>query len=85
MTKASHTGSAAFTGGNARVALLPLPMNNTTFEPLWEDTKALFTAVSAMVRDRRILAASVVREGGAPRRYAVWRSATPSVFSLLPV
>lgn len=65
MTKASHTGSAAFTGGNARVALLPLPMNNTTFEPLWEDTKALFTAVSAMVRDRRILAASVVREGGA--------------------
>ncbi len=65
MTKASLTGSAAFKKAGSRVVLIQLPINNETLLPEWKGAKALFSKICAMVQNRNILAASVVREGGA--------------------
>lgn len=65
VTKASKTVSAAFKKSGSTVVLLPLPVDSETALPLWDDASALFTSVSEKVADGKILAASVVREGGA--------------------
>ncbi len=64
MTKASHTGTAAFQRAGSRVYLIPLP---TTADgmPDYEGARELYAAVVPAIRDKRILSASVVREGGA--------------------
>lgn len=65
MTKASITGSAAFKNAGSRVVLINLPVNSETLLPEWDGAKALFSKICSMVQSRKILAASVVREGGA--------------------
>ena len=64
MTKASHTGTAAFQRAGSRVYLIPLP---TTADgmPDYEGARELYAALVPTIRDGRILSASVVREGGA--------------------
>ncbi len=64
MTKASHTGSAAFRKADSLVALLPLPVVEETRLPDWEKTRVLYDEVSKLVRFGAVNAASVVREGG---------------------
>ena len=65
MAKASLTGSVAFRKAGSRVVLIKMPVNNQTLLPEWKAAKALFSKVCSMVQNREILAASVIREGGA--------------------
>lgn len=64
MTKASITGSAAFSKAGSRVVMLPLPIDIQTLLPDWGKTKLLFDTVSKMVRNKIFTAVSVVDEGG---------------------
>ena len=64
-TKASKTVSSIFKKSGSRVALLHLPVDDETLLPDWDNAAAFLNRVSEMVADGRILAASVVREGGA--------------------
>ncbi len=64
MTKASHTGSAAFRKAGSLVAFLPLPVDGSTHLPDWPRVRVLFDEVAKLVQFGVITAASVVREGG---------------------
>ena len=65
VTNASKTISAQFKGNGNTVKLLPLPIDEKSGLPNYEKAMALMVDVSKAVRDGRILAASVVKEGGA--------------------
>ena len=65
MTKASHTGSAAFRKAGSLVAFLPLPVNRDTRLPDWAAVRVLLDEVAKLVQFGVINAASVVQEGGA--------------------
>lgn len=64
-TKASKTVSSIFKKSGSRVVLLHLPVDSETLLPDWDKATTFLNRVSEMVSDGRILAASVVREGGA--------------------
>ena len=65
MSKASKTVSAAFKHNGSAVQLLPLPVDETSGMPDYEKAMALMMRVYEGVRSGKILAASVVKEGGA--------------------
>ena len=65
MTKASKTVSAEFKKSGSKVIYVPIPENKETLLPDWEKLKAMYRAVYALMNDGKVLAASVVREGGA--------------------
>ena len=64
-TRASKTVSSIFKKSGSRVVLLHLPVDAETLLPDWDQATDFLNRVSEMVSDGRILAASVVREGGA--------------------
>ena len=64
MTKASHTGTAAFQKEGSLVAFLPLPVDAQTLLPDWPRVRVLFDEVAKLVQFGVVSAASVVREGG---------------------
>ena len=64
-TRASKTVSSIFKKSGSRVVLLHLPVDAETLLPDWDHATDFLNRVSEMVSDGRILAASVVREGGA--------------------
>ena len=65
MTKASKTTSAEFKKSGSKVVYIPLPEDKATGLPAWEELKKVYKAIYALANDGKILAASVVREGGA--------------------
>ena len=65
MTKASKTISAEFKKSGSKVVYIPLPEDKATGLPAWEELKKVYKAIYALANDGKILAASVVREGGA--------------------
>ena len=65
MTKASHTGSAAFQKAGNKIVLIPLPMNSETELPEFVSAKFLNSAIARLVREKKILSSAVVKEGGA--------------------
>lgn len=65
MSEASKTVSAQFKRNNSTVKMLPLPVVEKTGMPDYEKAMALMVSVYEGVRDGRILAASVIKEGGA--------------------
>ena len=65
MTKASKTISAEFKKSGSKVVYIPLPEDKATGLPAWEELKKVYKAIYALANDSKILAASVVREGGA--------------------
>lgn len=65
MTKASKTISAEFKKSGSKVVYIPLPEDKATGLPAWEELKKVYKAIYAFANDGKILAASVVREGGA--------------------
>lgn len=65
MTKASKTISAEFKKSGSKVVYIPLPEDKATGLPAWEEFKKVYKAIYALANDGKILAASVVREGGA--------------------
>ena len=64
MTKASQTGTAAFQKSGSLVAFLPLPVDEDTRLPRWQQARDLLEQVSRLVRFGAVNAASVVGEGG---------------------
>ena len=64
MTRASQTGSAAFTQPDSRVVLLPLPEDADGL-PDYEKARILYREVTEQVQNGTIRSASVVKEGGA--------------------
>ena len=65
MSEASKTVSAQFKRAGSQVKLLPLPVDESTGLPDFERAMELMVKVYKGVRDGKILAASVVKEGGA--------------------
>ena len=65
MTKASRTISAAFKKAGSRVLYVPAPEDKETGMPNWEKLKAMYNAVYALLEEKQVLSASVLREGGA--------------------
>lgn len=65
MTKASKTISAEFKKSGSKVVYIQLPEDKATGLPAWEELKKVYKAIYALANDGKILAASVVREGGA--------------------
>ena len=65
MSEASKTVSAQFKRAGSQVKLLPLPVDESTGLPDFERAMELMVKVYNGVRDGKILAASVVKEGGA--------------------
>ncbi|MDD6620836.1 MAG: phosphoribosylformylglycinamidine synthase [Eubacteriales bacterium] len=65
MSEASKTVSAQFKRTGSTVKLLPLPVDEASGLPDYEKAMALMVSVSEGVRNGKILAASVVKEGGA--------------------
>lgn len=65
MTKASKTISAEFKKSGSKIVYIPLPEDKATGLPAWEELKKVYKAIYALANDGKILAASVVREGGA--------------------
>ena len=65
MSKASKTVSAKFKKTGSTVKLLPVPVDENSGLPDYEKTMALMMSVYEGVRNGKILAASVVKEGGA--------------------
>ena len=65
ITKASKTISAEFKKSGSKVVYIPLPEDKATGLPAWEELKKVYKAIYALANDGKILAASVVREGGA--------------------
>lgn len=70
MTKASKTISAEFKKSGSKVVYIPLPEDKATGLPAWEELKKVYKAIYALANDGKILAASVVREGGAAANVA---------------
>lgn len=65
MTKASHTGSAAFKKAGSKVYLVKLPVDDETLLPVWDKAKTLYALVAQLVQNNTLKAVSVVGEGGA--------------------
>lgn len=65
ITSAAKTGSAALKKTDSKIVLLQLPIDQESLMPDFKRAKELFNKVSNMVANGRILAASVVKEGGA--------------------
>lgn len=65
MSEASKTVSAKFKRAGSAVKLLPLPVDESSGLPDFEKAMKLMTDVYLDVRNGKILAASVVKEGGA--------------------
>ena len=65
MTKASKTISAEFKKSGSKVVYIPFPEDKATGLPAWEELKKVYKTIYALANDGKILAASVVREGGA--------------------
>ena len=65
MTKASRTVSAAFREAGNEVVLFPVPEDPKTLLPDWAALRRYYACLFRMAKSGRILAASVVREGGA--------------------
>lgn len=65
MTKASRTISAAFKKAGSCVLYVPAPEDKETGMPHWEKLKAMYKAVYALLEEKQVLSASVLREGGA--------------------
>ncbi len=65
MSEASKTVSSQFKRTGSQVKLLPLPVDNNTGLPDFEKAMSLMVSVYEGVRSGKILAASVVKEGGA--------------------
>lgn len=64
MSEASKTASAQFRRAGSTVKLLPLPVDEGTGMPDFEKASELMASVYSGVRNGKILAASVVKEGG---------------------
>ncbi len=64
MTKASGTVSAEFKKVGSRVIYVPVPEEKESLMPDWEGLKSMYGAVYKLMRQNKVLAASVVREGG---------------------
>ena len=64
MTKASKTLSAALQKAGSRVAAFPLPEDNGTLLPKWEELPAWYDKIRTLIENQSILSASVVKEGG---------------------
>ena len=65
MTKASKTVSAEFKKAGSTVLFVPVPEDVKTAMPQWNRLKDMYRAVFALMREGKILSASVLREGGA--------------------
>lgn len=65
MTKASKTVSAEFKKAGSKVIYVPVPENKETLMPKWDELKAMYNAVYALMEEGKVLSASVVKEGGA--------------------
>ncbi|MGN1456754.1 MAG: phosphoribosylformylglycinamidine synthase, partial [Acutalibacteraceae bacterium] len=65
MTKASKTISAEFKKSGSKVIYVPVPEDKESLLPDWEKLKSMYNAVYNLMKDNKVLAASVVREGGA--------------------
>ena len=65
MTKASKTMTAALQKAGSALYLLPLPVDESSMLPKWDEAKALFEAVYRLAEGKKVLSVSVVREGGA--------------------
>ncbi|GHU81427.1 phosphoribosylformylglycinamidine synthase [Clostridia bacterium] len=65
MTKASKTISAEFKRENSAVYYVPVPEDKETKLPNWAKLTEMYTAIYKLINDGKVLAAGVVREGGA--------------------
>ena len=65
MTKASKTISAEFKKSGSKVIYVPVPEDKESLLPDWEKLKSMYNAVYNLMKDNKVLSASVVREGGA--------------------
>ena len=65
MTKASKTISAEFKKPNSKVIYIPVPEDKKALLPDWDKLKEMYKAVYALMNDGKVLAASVIKEGGA--------------------
>ncbi|MDR1205044.1 MAG: phosphoribosylformylglycinamidine synthase, partial [Peptococcaceae bacterium] len=63
-TQASHAVSADFKQPGSFAVFLPLPVDSASHLPVWARVKALYERIYALCQAGRVLAASVVREGG---------------------
>jgi phosphoribosylformylglycinamidine synthase len=70
MTKASKTISAAFAHTDDEVYLLPIPEDEKTKLPDWDKLKKYYSSVVSLIEQGVIVAASVVKEGGAGAQVA---------------
>jgi phosphoribosylformylglycinamidine synthase len=62
--QASRAVSADFKQPGSYAVFLPLPVDPASHLPAWERVKALYERIHALCQAGRVLAASVVREGG---------------------
>ena len=65
MTEASKTGSALFSKAGSKVVMLDIPVNEESGLPEYDKAMALMMRVYEGVRSKKVLSASVVKEGGA--------------------
>ncbi len=65
MSRASKTVSAQFKGNGNTVKLIPIPVDEKTGLPIYDKAMELMVSICKSVRDGSVLAASVVKEGGA--------------------
>ncbi len=65
LTKASKTVSAAFKRAGSKVCFVPVPVDKATALPDWEKLRALYEKIFELADSGEILAACVVKEGGA--------------------
>lgn len=65
MTKASKTISAEFKKSGSRVIYVPLPEDDKTAMPIWQQVKEMYQRVYELMEQGRVLSAGVVKEGGA--------------------
>jgi phosphoribosylformylglycinamidine synthase len=62
--QASRSVSAAFKEPGSFAVFLPLPVDPASRTPLWDQVKSLYERIHALCQSGRVLAASVLREGG---------------------
>ena len=65
MTEASKTGSALFSKAGSKVVMLDIPVCENSGLPEYDKAMALMMRVYEGVRSKKVLSASVVKEGGA--------------------
>lgn len=64
MTKASKTISACFHKAGSQVWLVPVPEDQKTHLPAWDQLKTVYAVIYDKMKKGEVLSASVVREGG---------------------